>query len=154
MRPPTIFMRPAVPAERAALESLQRRSSMHEPMYRAQLTAHPDAIEVPAELIRTGAVRIAEKDGRIAGFSALLPLDAGGCELDALFVEPDLMRGGVGSALIEDARRIAHERGAERIDVVANPQAIAFYERVGFTTCGREDTRFGSAPRMTLALES
>src|SRR5215218_7737127 len=30
------------------LEQLHRRSSMHEPMYRGQLAAHPDAIELPA----------------------------------------------------------------------------------------------------------
>jgi len=35
-------------SERDALEQLHRRSSMHEPMYRGQLAAHPDAIELPA----------------------------------------------------------------------------------------------------------
>ena len=40
--------------ERAALEDLQRRSSMHEPMYRKQLAAHPDAIELPAAQIQDG----------------------------------------------------------------------------------------------------
>lgn len=99
---------------------------------------------------RRGACR--RKDRRIAGFAALLPLDGGACELDALFVEPNRMRSGVGSALIDDARRVARDRGAERIDVVANPQAVAFYQPVGFTTCGRVGTRFGPAPRMTLAL--
>jgi predicted N-acetyltransferase YhbS len=62
------------------------------------------------------------------------------------------MRSGVGRRLVEDAKRIAHERGAARIDVVANPQALAFYEAVGFTTVGAAQTRFGPAPRMSLAV--
>jgi len=40
-----------------------------------------------------------------------------------------------------------------RIDVFANPQAVAFYERVGFRASGVAETRFGSAPRMSLALD-
>lgn len=125
---------------------------MHEPMYRAQLAAHPDAIELSAHLIAAGAVRVAEQDGVIVGFASLLAPRGGGCELDGLFVEPERMRHGVGRRLVDDARRIARKRGATRIDVVANPQALAFYQRVGFTTSGEARTRFGMAPRMSLFL--
>jgi N-acetylglutamate synthase-like GNAT family acetyltransferase len=149
-----ITVRAATAGERAALEELQRRSSMHEPLYRDQLAAHPDAIELAAELIEAGAVRVAEQDGAIAGFAALLAPDAGACELDGLFVEPDRMRHGVGRRLIEDARRIAGQKGATRIDVVANPQAVAFYERVGFVRTGEAETQFGPAPRMSLVLDA
>lgn len=143
-------MRLARVSEREALEQLQRRSSMHEPMYRAQLTAHPDAIELPAEQITEGLVRVAEQNGAIVGFAVLLERSADACELDGLFVEPERMRAGVARRLVEDAKRIARERGATRIDVVANPQAVAFYEAVGFTTVGKARTRFGRAPRMSL----
>ena len=119
-------------------------------MYRAQLAAHPDAIELPVEEITAGLVRVAEQDGVLAGFAVLLERSEGACELDGLFVEPDRMRGGVGRRLVEDAERIARERGARRIDVVANPQAVAFYEAVGFRPAGEAQTRFGPAPRMSL----
>jgi GNAT superfamily N-acetyltransferase len=153
MTVPGLVIRPALLAERTALEELQRRSSMYEPMYRAQLDAHPDAIALPAEQIRAGDVRVAERDGAVVGFAVLLGPVAGGCELDGLFVEPDRMRGGVGRGLIDDGRRLARERGATRIDVTANPQALAFYERLGFISSGRAATRFGTAPRMSLALD-
>lgn len=84
----------------------------------------------------------------------LLEPAADGCELDGLFVEPERMRGGIGRLLIEDAKQIARERGAKRIDVVANPQAVAFYEAVGFVSVGDAETRFGSAPRMSLDVAS
>jgi GNAT superfamily N-acetyltransferase len=60
------------------------------------------------------------------------------------------MRTGVGRRLIEDAARIARDGGATSIDVIANPQALRFYERVGFVSVGEATTRFGPAPRMTL----
>jgi len=143
-------IRPAYVSEREALEDLQRRSSMHQPMYRAQLAAHPDAIELPVEQIVAGLVRVAEQNEVIIGFAVLLERSGDACELDALFVEPDRMRGGVGRRLVEDAMRIAREQGATRIDVVANPQALAFYEAVGFRPAGEAQTRFGPAARMSL----
>jgi ribosomal protein S18 acetylase RimI-like enzyme len=54
------------------------------------------------------------------------------------------MRTGVGRELIDDAVRIARERGALRIEVDANPQALPFYEAVGFLTTGEARTRFGT----------
>jgi N-acetylglutamate synthase-like GNAT family acetyltransferase len=65
-------------------------------------------------------VRVAEHNGVIVGFAVLLERSADACELDGLFVEPERMRTGVGRRLVEDAKRIARERGATRIDVVAS----------------------------------
>jgi GNAT superfamily N-acetyltransferase len=126
---------------------------MDGPAYRAQLAAHPDAIELPASQIAAGLVRVAEQDGVVAGFSVLLAADAGACELDGVFVEPRMMRTGIGRRLIEDAARIALERGATRIEVVANPQALAFYESVGFVNAGDAETRFGPAARMVCEIQ-
>src|SRR5690349_4417905 len=123
VQPGSISIRSAELFERDALEQLQLRSSMHHPMYRAQLSAHPDAIELPSEQITSGCVRVAEQDGVVVGFAVVLELRDGACELDGLFVEPDHMRAGFGRLLVDDAKRIAGERGAVRIDVVANPQA-------------------------------
>jgi GNAT superfamily N-acetyltransferase len=88
----------------------------------------------------------------IVGFAVLLERDDDGCELDGLFVEPERMRSGAGRRLVDDAKRLARRRGATRIDVIANPQALAFYEAVGFIPVGAAQTRFGPAPRMSLAV--
>jgi len=148
-----VTVRPAHASERDALEALQRRSSMHRPLYRKQLAAHSDAIELPAEHIAAGHVRVAEDLGAIVGFAVLFERSGDACELDGLFVEPQRMRGGVGRLLVQDAARIARRRGATRIDVVANPQAVEFYEAVGFSATGATQTRFGPAPRMSLLVD-
>jgi N-acetylglutamate synthase-like GNAT family acetyltransferase len=152
MKADATTIRLAQVSERDALERLQRRSSLHGPLYRAPLAAHPDAIELPIEQIAAGLVRVAEQGGVVVGFAVLLERSGDTCELDGLFVEPDRMRRGVGRRLVQDAKRIAGERGATRIDVVANPQAVAFYKAVGFTTVGETQTRFGPAPRMSLSV--
>lgn len=36
--------------------------------------------------------------------------------------------------------------------MIANPNALGFYERVGFEMAGQASTRFGSAPRLSLEL--
>ena len=134
--------------ELGQLEDLQRRASLALDEYREALLAHPDAIELPARQIERGEVVVAEVDGRIAGFAVLLNRD-GTAELDGLFVEPDLWRRGIGSALVEEAVHEARRRGLSLVTVTAGPSARAFYESCGFTVEGAAETRFGPALRMS-----
>ena len=134
--------------ELVELEDLQRRASLALDEYREALLAHPDAIALPFEYIERGQVVVAEIDGRIAGFAVVLD-DEGTAELDGLFVEPELWRQGVGSALLEEAVHQARSRGLSLMTVVANPGARDFYERCGFTVEGSAETRFGPALRMS-----
>ena len=152
-RSPVASIRDARPDEARALEALQRRSSNVWEEYRAQLAAHPDAIAAPHRAIAERRVRVAiDASGHPLGFSVVLPVEDGRCELDDLFVEPDRMRRGVGRMLVQDVARRAAASGASRVDVVANPNALGFYSRLGFEVTGEASTRFGSAPRMTLDL--
>lgn len=136
-----------------ALEALQRRSSDVWEYDRANLAAHPDAIEPPHQAIAEGRVRVAlDASGMLLGFSIVLPVRNGRCELDHLFVEPDAMRQGVGRLLVEDVLSHAGAAGAGFVDVIADENALGFYERVGFEVTGRAATRFRDAPRMSLSL--
>jgi uncharacterized protein (UPF0264 family)/GNAT superfamily N-acetyltransferase len=144
-------IRDALPAERAALEALQLRASLVWEEYREQITANPGVIEVPADAIADGRVRVAlGDDGAPAGFSLVTELTGGACELDGLFVDPQRMRQGLGRALVADV--IARAQDATRLDVVANPRAAGFYERLGFRHMGEVPTRFGAGQRMHLDL--
>lgn len=140
---PRLALRLARPEEHEELEELQRRASLELPEYRDQLLANPDAIHLPPAQIANGQVIVAEIDGEIAGFAAVV-----GGELDGLFVEPDLWGGGVGGALVDAATHEARNRGLA-LKVIANPSARRFYENCGFAVEGEEPTRFGTGLRMT-----
>ncbi|HXS49475.1 MAG TPA: GNAT family N-acetyltransferase [Sphingomicrobium sp.] len=138
-----LTLRLARPEEHDALEDLQRRASLELPEYRDQLLDNPDAIYLPEGQIANGQVIVAELDGEIAGFAAVV-----GGELDGLFVEPDLWGRGIGRALADAATHEARNRGLT-LSVIANPRARRFYEHCGFSVEGEVQTRFGPALRMT-----
>ena len=136
-RAESLTLRLARPEEHDELEDLQCRASLELPEYRDQLIANPDAIHLPPAQIANGQVIVAELDGEIAGFAAVV-----GGELDGLFVEPDLWGSGIGRALADAAAHEARKRGLA-LTVVANPRARRFYEHCGFTVEGEVETRFG-----------
>jgi GNAT superfamily N-acetyltransferase len=146
-------VRHALLAEIGALEDLQRRSSMIWEDYRDDLRRHPEAIEVPAGPVLERRVRVAiGDDGCVFGFCTVVPLGDDVGDLAALFVEPQYMGRGVGRKLIDDAVAIARGQGVRRLEVTANPRAVGFYEKVGFTSGAVVRTRFGPALRMHLCV--
>lgn len=141
-RAEALTIRPARTEEREQLEDLQRRASLALPQYREQLEANPDAIHLPPAQIANDQVLVAEIEGRVVGFAAVV-----GRELDGLFVEPLLWRQGIGRALTNAAVERARCRGFT-LSVIADPGAREFYESCGFAVAGEAHTRFGPALRM------
>jgi predicted protein tyrosine phosphatase/GNAT superfamily N-acetyltransferase len=138
-----VTIRGALIDERASLEELQRRASLANAGDREALLVHPDAIEVPVGQIRDGRVLAAECNGSLCGFAAVLPRQDGDAELDALFVEPQLQRRGIGRLLVERCAEMAGAHGARSLHVIGNPHAEAFYRACGFEQTGTTQTRFG-----------
>jgi GNAT superfamily N-acetyltransferase len=140
---PHVSIRPARPDEQTQLEFLQRRASLSNPGDRDALLANPDAIALPIEQIAAGCVFVAERDGVVAGFAAVVPRPDGGAELDALFVEPHLWQRGIGRRLVDHIAEVARARAASVLHVIGNPHAEGFYISCGFCVTGTVDTRFG-----------
>jgi ribosomal protein S18 acetylase RimI-like enzyme len=137
-------IRRAVISEQKELEALQLRASLTNAGDRDALLAHPDAIELPIDQIATGAVFVSERNGAIVGFAALLPRLDGDVELDALFVDPDFRRCGVGRSLVDHCVQIVRAQGSAALCVIGNPHAYDFYSACGFNVIGTMETRFGS----------
>ena len=138
-----VNVRTAIASEQNALEALQLRASLNNPGDRDALLAHPEAIELPRRQIEAGGVFVAEVDGAVTGFAAILPREDGDSELDALFVEPQAWRQGVGRALVEHCCAAARSAGAASLHVVGNPHAEGFYKRCGFRMLGTKQMPFG-----------
>ena len=114
-------------------------------------------------LERAGAERVwvAERDGCVVGFTALL-LDprAPTGELEPLVVSRGARGIGVGRALTERVVATARELGLRRLDVrpvARNDPAIAFFHELGFDTLGQLELmrylteREESPPRVRIA---
>lgn len=138
--------------ERLALEELQRRALLAYEGHRCQLLDNPDIVELPRAHLANEYVCVAEGDGRVLGFSTVLPGAPHLFVLDALFVEPDHWRRGIGRALIGRVCQSLAARGGGRLQTVANPPAEGFYEKLGFRALGNARTPLGPARRMVLEI--
>jgi GNAT superfamily N-acetyltransferase len=85
--------------------------------------------------------------GELAGFYGLRG-DPPELELTFLFIEPRFIGQGVGRALLLHSLEAAAKRGAERVRVVSDPSAEAFYLAMGAVRDGEEPS--GSIPGRSL----
>lgn len=85
--------------------------------------------------LRYTSVAVAEQDGGLAGVAQIKVI---GREADLLklFVEPAVLRGGIGRALFTWAADLATSQGADRLLIEADPDATAFYRRMGARDVG------------------
>lgn len=90
----------------------------------------------PVDLAETEVI-VALADGAIVGV-AQLSLDDNESELDKLFVEPGWIGHGIGRMLFYWSVEKAKTLGARFMLVTADPNAVPFYEKVGFERIGKE----------------
>ena len=152
-----LTLRPAAAADASLIATLHSRSWTS--AYRGLL---PDAYlddtmpgeriahwreTLPALLAGAGTVMVAELAGEPVGFVCLLKPDAHGSVLvDNLHALPHHKGAGIGTTLLEAAKRWTHEQGADRLHLFVletNRPAVAFYESRGWRLAGREDDTMG-----------
>jgi len=145
------MIRLGVPADLPAAMGVYRRASLSNAGDRDNLLAHPEFLILGPEGLAEGRTYVAEEDGSVVGFATWAETD-GSIELEDLFVDPGWRRRGIAAALVSRIVDVLRARGAECLEVTANPHAREFYSAAGFTDCGVAETEFGAAPRMRLAI--
>ena len=88
----------------------------------------------PSEML-SSTIAVAEEDGRIVGV-AQMKVAGDEADLLKLFVEPAMLRAGVGTKLFHWAISEAARMGAARMLIEADPDAAPFYRRMGANDCG------------------
>jgi GNAT superfamily N-acetyltransferase len=145
-----VSIRDAMLADMESLRNVFRRASLSNRGDRAALLENAEALDLSDLAVREGRTRVAfMEDGAILGFATTTGLEST-VELEDLFVAPEWRRHGVARALVNDVLARARREGVNRIEVLANGHALAFYEAVGFAVDGVVKTRFGEGLRMHL----
>jgi GNAT superfamily N-acetyltransferase len=143
------MIRPGVLGDLPAAADVYRSASLFNAGDRDNLLAHPEFLILGPEGLTEGRTHVAEEDGSLVGFATWIEA-CGTFELEDLFVHPGWMRRGIATALVNRIAGVLRARGAERLEVTANPHALGFYSAAGFIACGVAETDFGTAPRMVL----
>ncbi|MCW3838703.1 GNAT family N-acetyltransferase [Micromonospora yasonensis] len=149
----TISLRPAAEADLMGVGALHQRSRVaaYSPFLPAETLADPTPEAMGRywveRLTWEGAdhrMTVAERDGRLVGFSYLGPDDAGDPAtglLNAIHLEPAERGRGTGRALMVDALAAMRARGWARAVLWVlreNAPARRFYERGGWAATGEE----------------
>lgn len=128
-------IRRALPQEAEALTALTLRSKAWWGYDSAFMTrAEPELRFNPSKFEPEFLVFVSERDGCLAGFCSLIPLNQDQIELYDLFVDPPYIGTGVGRKLWHYAVDTARSRHCRAILLTADPNAEAFYRRHGAVT--------------------
>ena len=150
-----LVLRIARPSEAQALTELAIRSKRGWGYdERFMELVMPDMIVHP-EYLLTGRGIVAEDSGTVVGY-AIVKVDGKRAFLRDLFVEPNRQRRGIGKALFLKALCYALRMGVELLTLSGDPNAVAFYERMGMRKVGEELSRVGGGrvlPIMALDLD-
>ena len=115
---------------------------------RTELTLRPDELQ-------STYLQVAVRDSTVVGLAQVKVTDTD-ADLLKLFVEPALLKSGVGRLLFEWATARARGLGAVRMTIEADPGAAPFYERMGARHAGFAPSQSipgRMLPRMQMELE-
>ncbi|WIM10950.1 GNAT family N-acetyltransferase [Enhydrobacter sp.] len=126
-----ISVRPARRGEAASLTAICLRSKAHWGYDAEFMRLSRPAITVDEADIEAGHVLVAcDAVGNAVGLVRVQP-EGAAAELGLMFVDPPAIGSGVGRTLFTAAAALARELGAERMAILADPNAAPFYERMG-----------------------
>lgn len=129
----TILIRQAAPADAETLTQLAWRSKAYWGYDEAFMTVARPVLRIQPDKIREYEFFMAETAGQIAGFYSLEDPQGDTITLGNLFIDPDYIGGGVGRKLLHHALAKARSKGYQFMILEADPNAEAFYVKMGAT---------------------
>jgi len=131
-----VFRR-ALPAEAAGLSEIAFAAKRFWGYPDEWMTAWRFDLEVTAAYIAAEPVAVAEWDGVVVGFVGL-STDSGKRYLEHLWLRPAYIGRGLGRALFAEGVRLARAAGETELHIKSDPNAEAFYLKMGAVRVGLE----------------
>lgn len=135
-----ICIRPALEAEAVKLTEIAFASKSHWQYPEAWIELWSDELAVSSEYIRSHSVFCAVAANAVMGWYALSFSEAV-CELDYIWVLPEKIGCGVGTAMMQHAKGVFSNSQAETMMVISDPNAEGFYLSMGFEKRGMHPSR-------------
>lgn len=108
--------------------------------------SRPRPPESYQQSIRDKEFHVAEEDNVIVGFGVLNQETR---EIEAVYVDPDVTRRGVGRMILHLLEERARALGLEAVSLSASLNAVEFYKRAGYAA--REESKFRLATGVEIA---
>jgi N-acetylglutamate synthase-like GNAT family acetyltransferase len=139
-------LRVAVPEEANVLTQIAHDAKRHWG-YPEHWMKHWQAdLTISSDYLTNNQVFVAESDGRIVGFYALV-IRKDKAELDHMWVAPEHMGTGVGKELFIHAMQDAAGRNISEVQISSEPNAEGFYEKMGAYRIGETVSEIDGQPR-------
>jgi GNAT superfamily N-acetyltransferase len=151
-----IEIRHAQPNEAEALTEIAHAAKRHW-NYPEEWIGHWKLdLTITPDFIMGNEVFVAVVDEQIAGCCALVLTDSL-AEIEHMWMRPEHMGTGIGRALFTHAKQRAEERGAQVLELSADPNAEGFYARmgakhIGDIEAGMSGDEHRTLPRMRINL--
>lgn len=105
-----------------------------------------DDLTISPEFVAANQVCVAENEGEVLGFYALIIRDDK-AELDHLWVAPEHIGTGVGKELFLHAMQRAAGRNVSEVEILSDPNAEGFYRKMGAHRSGETVSEIEGQPR-------
>jgi ribosomal protein S18 acetylase RimI-like enzyme len=129
--PAPLFVRPARVEEAATLSAIARAAKARWAYPPAWLDAWESELTFTPATFDRMAVFVAERGGAPLGVAALERRAPGEWSIEHLWVAPAAEGQGVGRALFAELVHAAREQGGGVLEILSDPHAAGFYERMG-----------------------
>ncbi|MGA5200311.1 GNAT family N-acetyltransferase [Streptomyces variegatus] len=130
-----VLIRPARVTEAGILTDLALRSKAHWGYDAEFLEACRDELTVAANEVTRRRAMVADRDGRILGFTTLEGEPSTGV-LGMMFVDPQAIGQGIGRLLFEHTIAVGRDLGFTQVTIDADPNAEPFYRAMGAVRIG------------------
>jgi GNAT superfamily N-acetyltransferase len=138
-----LTLRAAAPGDATALTDLALRAKASWGYDAAFMEACREELTITPNMLAAWRFWVAELGDVIVGMIALDP-EGETAQLEFFFVDPDFQGRGIGRALMAAFNATCRDLGFTKVEVDADPNAEAVYQRLGYRTVGYSPS--GSIP--------
>jgi N-acetylglutamate synthase-like GNAT family acetyltransferase len=139
-------IRKASPDDAGTLTTIAHEAKRHWGYPEHWIQHWQDDLTISPEFVAANQVNVAERDGEVLGFYALIVRDDK-AELDHMWVAPAHIGAGVGKELFIHAMQTAAGQDVSAVEILSDPNAAGFYRKMGAHQIGETVSEIDGQPR-------